>query len=193
MLLQTYHFKVISPPCEPGAEKWTAIAQLDDDIGEVLPYLNATLKRAIYNHPARALTWRMGGHSIAIRPREIAISNLPDQENAAVEMKRVVDLINRTWERRAEITPSLEMRQRLKPMEVYKALACDELQRMRAANLFHVRVEADGRRVRTRAVPVTFHRNLSREARKVATTLGRSGQLNDADDLYLPYHRCLER
>jgi ArsR family metal-binding transcriptional regulator len=122
MLLQTYHLKVVSPPCEPGAEKWSALAQLDDDIGEVLPYLNATLKRAIYNHAARALTWRMGGHSIAIRPREIAVSNLPDQENAAVEMKRVVDLVNRTWERRAEITPSVEMRQRIKPMEVYRLL-----------------------------------------------------------------------
>ncbi len=122
MLLQTYHLKVIAPPCEPGAEKWTAIAKLDDDIGEVLPYLNATLKRAIYHHAAQALTWRMGGHSIALRPREIAISNLPDQESAAIVMKRVVDLVNRTWERRAEIIPSTEARQRLKPMEVYKLL-----------------------------------------------------------------------
>ena len=122
MLLQTYHLKVIAPPCEPGAEKWTAFAQLDDDIGEVLPYLNATLKRAIYHQAAQALTWRMGGHSIAIRPREIAISNLPEQTAAAVEMKRMVDLVNRTWDRRAEITPSTETRQRLKPMEVYKLL-----------------------------------------------------------------------
>jgi ArsR family metal-binding transcriptional regulator len=122
MLLQTYQLKVIAPPCEPGAEKWTAFAKLDDDIGQVLPYLNATLKRGIYNHAASALTWRMGGHSIAIRPREIAVGNLPDQETAAVEVKRVVDLVNRTWERHTEITPSLEMRQRLKPMEVYKLL-----------------------------------------------------------------------
>jgi ArsR family metal-binding transcriptional regulator len=122
MLLQTYHLKVVSPPCEPGAEKWTATAKLDDDIGEVLPYLNATLKRAIYYHDARALTWRMGGHWIAVRPREIAISNLSDQASAAVEMKRVVDLVNRLWERRAAITPSIESRPRLKPMEVYRLL-----------------------------------------------------------------------
>jgi ArsR family metal-binding transcriptional regulator len=122
MLLQTYHLRVVSPPCEPGAEKWSAMAVLDDDIGEVLPYLNAALKRATYNHAARALTWHMGGHSIAIRPREIAVGNLPDQETAAVEIKRVVDLVNRTWERRAEITPSTETRQRLKPMDVYRLL-----------------------------------------------------------------------
>jgi ArsR family metal-binding transcriptional regulator len=132
MLLQTYSLNVFSPPCEPGAERWSVKAALDDDIGDALPYLNATLKGAIYNHAARALTWRMGGHAIAIRPREIAISNLRDQDAAATEVQRVADLINRTWERRAEMTPSVEMRQRLKPMDVYKLLpatnckACDQ-------------------------------------------------------------------
>lgn len=122
MLLSSYTLDIFSPPCEPGAERWSAKAALDDDIGDALPYLNVTLKGAIYNHAARALTWRMGGHAIAIRPREIAVSNLRDREGAATEIKRVADLVNQTWERRAEITPSIEMRQRLKPMDVYKLL-----------------------------------------------------------------------
>ncbi|MBM3130580.1 MAG: Fe-S cluster protein [Chloroflexi bacterium] len=130
MLVQSYHLEVFAPPCAPGAERWCAKATLADDIGDALPYLNATIKGAIpkglsvYNHAARALTWplRVGGHTIAVRPREIAISNLVDKDAAATEMQRVVGLINHTWERRAEITPSIEMRQRLKPMEVYKLL-----------------------------------------------------------------------
>ncbi|MCL4396471.1 MAG: hypothetical protein M1482_16990 [Chloroflexi bacterium] len=118
----SYTLDVFSPPCEPGAERWSVKAALEDDIGEALPYLNTTLKGAIYNHAARALTWRMGGHAIALRPREIAISNLSDKDAAATEVQRVVDLVSRTWERRAEITPSVEMRRRLKPMDVYKLL-----------------------------------------------------------------------
>ena len=122
MLLQSYQSNLFAPPCAPGAERWSAKAALDDDIGDALPYLNASIKSAIYNHAARALTWRMGGHSFAVRPREIAISNLLDKDAAATEMQRVAELINRTWERRAEIAPSIEMRQRLKPMDVYKLL-----------------------------------------------------------------------
>ncbi len=122
MLLSHYHLDVFSPPCEPGAERWSAKAALDEDIGDALPYLNTALKGAIYNHAARALTWRMGGHAVAIRSREIAISNLRDKDAAATEVKRVVDIINRTWERRAEISPSVETRQRLKPVDVYKLL-----------------------------------------------------------------------
>jgi ArsR family metal-binding transcriptional regulator len=86
MLLRSYHFDLFAPPCAPGAERWSAKAALDDDIGDALPYLNATIKRAIYNHAARALTWRMGGHTISVRPREIAISNLFDKDAAAIEM-----------------------------------------------------------------------------------------------------------
>jgi ArsR family metal-binding transcriptional regulator len=122
MLVQTYQLNIFSPPCDPGAERWAVKAALDDDIGDALPYLNVAFKGAIYNHAVRALTWRMGGHAIAIRPREIAVSNLTDQAAAATEVKRVADLINRTWERRTEITPSTVMRQRLKPMDVYKLL-----------------------------------------------------------------------
>jgi ArsR family metal-binding transcriptional regulator len=122
MLLQSYHLDLFAPPCDPGAERWSAKAALADDIGAALPYLNTAIKGAIYNHAARALTWRMGGHTIAVRPREIAISNLVDKDAAATEMQRVVELIKRTWEHRAEITPSIEMRQRLKPMQVYRLL-----------------------------------------------------------------------
>jgi ArsR family metal-binding transcriptional regulator len=122
MLVQSYQLNIFSPPCDPGAERWAVKAALDDDIADALPYLNVALKGAIYNHAACALTWRMGGHTIAVRPHEIAVSNLADQSAAATEVKRVADLINRTWERRAEITPSTAMRQRLKPMEVFKLL-----------------------------------------------------------------------
>ncbi|MCX7839733.1 MAG: Fe-S cluster protein [Anaerolineae bacterium] len=122
MLVRNYHLEVFAPPCNPGAERWCARAALDNDIGDVLPYLNAVIRNAIYNHAARVLTWRMGGHTIAVRPREIAISNLVDKDAAETEMQRVVGLINRTWEHCAEITPSTETRQRLKPMEVYKLL-----------------------------------------------------------------------
>ncbi|MEW5718330.1 MAG: (Fe-S)-binding protein [Chloroflexota bacterium] len=128
MLLQSYQLDLFTPPCAPGAERWSAKVTLNSDIGDALPYLNAALKGAIYNHGARALTWRMGGHTIAVRPREIAISNLLDKDAAATEVQRVVGLINRTWDRRAEIAPSTEMRQRLKPMEVYKLLPATNCQ-----------------------------------------------------------------
>jgi ArsR family metal-binding transcriptional regulator len=71
MLIERYDLEVTTPPCEPGAERFNAIARLTTDISQVLPYLNATWKGAIYDHANRYLTWRTGGRAIAFPPRTV--------------------------------------------------------------------------------------------------------------------------
>ena len=122
VLVESYDLEVTSPPCDPGAERFNAIARLIVDISEVLPYLNATWKRAIYDHANCCLTWRMGGRAVTVQPYEIAVSNLEDREEAATVIERLVGMINRTWERRGEIEPSTVKRERLKALDVYKLL-----------------------------------------------------------------------
>lgn len=133
MLIEKYDLEVFTPPCEPGAERFSAIARLVADIHEVLPYLNATLRGAIFNATAAALTWKKGGHNIAFHADRIAVSNVPDREAAVQAVEGLIKLVNRTWERRAEIVPSHEIRRRPGMMEVYKLLprsnckACGEV------------------------------------------------------------------
>jgi ArsR family metal-binding transcriptional regulator len=122
MLIEMYDLEVFTPPCDPGAERYAARARLTADISEVLPYLNATLRGAIYHPGANALTWKQGGHNIAFHAYEIATSNVEDQEGAEKEIKALIKLVNRTWERRAEIAPDTSMRQRPTPMAIYKLL-----------------------------------------------------------------------
>lgn len=121
-MIDNYDLEVFTPPCEPGAERFAARALLKVDISVVLPYLNATLQGAIYHPGAKALIWKKGGHHIAFHAYEIAISNVEDRENAEKEIKGLVGLVNRTWERRDEITPDTSTRQRPTPMGVYNLL-----------------------------------------------------------------------
>lgn len=122
MLITRYEVQVFTPPCEPGAERYAAKALLADDVSEVLPYLNAQLRGAVYHRKAHALTWKKGGHNIAFHPYEIATSNVADRADAVKELAGLVDLVNRTWARRDEIEPSYEARQRPAPMAVYQLL-----------------------------------------------------------------------
>lgn len=122
MLIEEYDLEVFTPPCEPGAERYAARARLNADISEALPYLNATISGAIYHPSANALTWKKGGHNIAFHAYEIATSNMEDRQGAEKEIKGLIDLVNRTWERRSEITPDHTTRQRPTPMAVYKLL-----------------------------------------------------------------------
>jgi len=122
MLIEQYDLEVFSPPCNPGAERNAARARLTVDISEILPYLNATLRGAVYHPTANALTWKKGGHNIAFHAYEIASSNVEDREVAEKELKGLIDLVNRTWECRAEIQPDFKTRQRPTSMAIYKLL-----------------------------------------------------------------------
>lgn len=122
MLIESYELEVFTPPCDPEAVRYAARARLACDISDVLPYLNATLRGAVYLPAAQALTWKKAGHSVAFHAYEIAVSNVEDRDEAQKEIKGVIDLVNRTWERRSEITPSLVTRQRPAPMALYKLL-----------------------------------------------------------------------
>ena len=122
MLIEHCDLKVYTPPCDPGAERFSAFAELAVDISEVLPYLNATLRGAIYYRAANALTWKKGGHNLAFHAYQIATSNVEDYDAAVKEIEGLIKLINRTWERRSEIVPDYETRQRPPLMTVYKLL-----------------------------------------------------------------------
>ena len=112
MLIDTYDLDIFTPPCEPGAERYSAVARLTTDISQALPYLNATLHGAIYHKAANALTWKKGGHNIAFHAFQIATSNVADRDAAIKELDGLIQLVNRTWERRVDITPDTETHQR---------------------------------------------------------------------------------
>ena len=122
MLIEEYDLEVTTPSCDPGAERFNAIARFTVDISEVLPHLNAIWKGAIYDHANHFLTWLTGGRTITVWPHKIAVSQLEDRGDAERVIERLVGKINRTWERRAEIEPSTVKRERLKALDIYKLL-----------------------------------------------------------------------
>jgi ArsR family metal-binding transcriptional regulator len=122
MLIEDYDLEIYTPACDPGAERFVATAHLYVDISALLPYLNATLRGAIYHPKANALTWKKGGHNIAFHAVEVSTSNVENREAAAQELGGLVKLINHTWERRTEITPDTATHERPAPMAVFKLL-----------------------------------------------------------------------
>jgi len=122
MLIEKYDLEVFTPPCEPGAERFSAIARLVVDISEALPYLNATLRGAVYDAAGPSITWTKAGHRVVFQPYQVAISNVEDRDAAIREAEGLIALVNRTWERREEITPDYKTRRRPAPMALYKLL-----------------------------------------------------------------------
>ncbi len=122
MLIEDYDLEVFTPPCHPGAERFSAIARLAVDISPVLPYLNAVLKGAVYSPEAPALSWAHGGHKVVFSAGQIAVSNIEDREEALRLLEGEIARVNQIWAARDEITPSTHVHKRPTPLALYKLM-----------------------------------------------------------------------
>lgn len=172
MLIEKYDLEVFTPACDPGSERFAAVARLVTDIGEVLPYLNATLRGAVYTPAAHALTWKKAGHNIAFHAYEVAVSNVPDRDAAIKEVEGLVKLVNRTWERRAEIVPDHVTHQRPGLMDVYKALPRTNCKACGQASCFVFANKLVAGQVRLQDCPVLGEPQYAEQQAQLADGLG---------------------
>ena len=121
-MIRTLEPEIILPACDHTRETVNVIGRFQEDINQVLPYLNATQPQALYHRAANILRFRFEGHQVTFQPHEMALSGFEDGDQAVQSLFRLQRLINETWERRNEITPSTVERKRLQPLAVYKLL-----------------------------------------------------------------------
>jgi ArsR family metal-binding transcriptional regulator len=121
MLLSSYNITRILP-CLADPEKIRVIAEIPDEIHEVFPYLNATLKGCIYNHPANTLTIKKDGKLFTLHFQHITLAKIEDEKEADEILRWLKDLINETYEKREQIEPNYSMAAELKALDIYKLL-----------------------------------------------------------------------
>jgi ArsR family metal-binding transcriptional regulator len=121
MLLQSYKI-TRTLPCLADPEKIRVIAELSDEIHEVLPYLNTILKGCIYNHPANTLTIKKDGKLLTLHFNHITLAKVEDEKEAEEILKWLMDLINGTYEKRDQIEPDYSKGADLKALDIFKLL-----------------------------------------------------------------------
>ena len=122
MLLRNYTLRVVLSECNPSSQKVNAIADLSEDISEVLPYLNTLFKGRQYNPEERNLTVKRGGRFITFWPRQIAITKLEDEKEAREVMEDLKQILNETYTNKDRIKPTYTSRPIPKPLEIFKLL-----------------------------------------------------------------------
>jgi len=122
MLIKNYSKEIFRPECNPGFESVHCIAQLDQDISEVLPYLNAVLGGFDYLKNPPAVIFRSQGKLITVHGDKIAINALRDEVEADKILKWLKREINQAWDNREDIEPSYEGAPKPKVIEILKLL-----------------------------------------------------------------------
>lgn len=122
MLLKGYRKEVVRPECRPEAQSVHCIAHLDEDIAEVIPYLNAVLGGFQYIKDPPSVSFKVHGKLIAVHPGKICVNALRDEAEGDKIIEWLKQEINDTWERRGEIEPRFEGAPKPKVFEILKLL-----------------------------------------------------------------------
>lgn len=109
-------------PCTADSARIRFKAKFSTDISEILPYINSTVKDAIYNKKIQSLTIRKEFRIITIYGNDLAVSKAVNESEAYEIMDLVKDLVNNTYERKDEIEPLYEMREKPSALKIYKYL-----------------------------------------------------------------------
>jgi ArsR family metal-binding transcriptional regulator len=122
MLLQDYTLRVVLSDCNPSSQKVNAIADLSEDISEVLSYLNTVLKGIQYNETEKILVVKKGGRLITFRPRQVALTKLEDENEARIVMEELTQILNETYANREQIKATYTSRSIPRPLDIFKLL-----------------------------------------------------------------------
>ena len=122
MLLRQYDLKIVLSECNPSSLKVNALADLSDDISEVLPYLNTALKGLQYYAEEKILTVKKEGRLISFRPRQIALTKLEDEQEAREVMEELKQIVNETFANKDHIEPTYTSRRIPRPLDIFKLL-----------------------------------------------------------------------
>jgi ArsR family metal-binding transcriptional regulator len=122
VLLNGYRKEIFRPACNPNFQSVHCYAYLDEDIREVLPYLNAVLGGSDYADDPPSVLFQIHGRLIAVYPKKIAINALKDEGEADKLLEWLKMQINEAWEKRHDIEPSYGVAPKPQAIEVLKLL-----------------------------------------------------------------------
>ena len=122
MLLETYQLEIFNSKCQPGAMGVHCFAHLDQDVSDVLPYLNSVLGGFEYIKDPPSVTFKAQGKLITVHGDKIAVNALKDEQEAEKIVGWLKREINEAWEKRGEIVSSVEGAPRPKFIEILKLL-----------------------------------------------------------------------
>lgn len=122
MLLTGYTKTFSLPACMPGSTSLHCVADLNEDIREVLPYINATIGGYGYVREPASVGFKMHGKLLTVHAKQICVNALKDEDEGEKILKWLLKEINEAWKNRDNIEPKYEDLPKPSMVEILKFL-----------------------------------------------------------------------
>ena len=108
MLLAGYTKNITLPTCMPGSTSLHCVADLNEDISEVIPLINATIGGYGFVREPVSVSFKMYGKLLTVHSKQICVNALKDEEEADNILNWLMKEINDAWEKKDSIVPKYE-------------------------------------------------------------------------------------
>jgi len=105
MLLKQYTLEIFKSKCQSDAKGVHCFAHLEQDVSDVIPYLNSVLGGFEYLSDPPAVTFRAQGKLITVHGNKIAVNALKDEIEATKIVEWLKNEINDAWDKKDSIEP----------------------------------------------------------------------------------------
>lgn len=105
MLLKQYTLEIFKSKCQSDAKGVHCFAHLEQDVSDVIPFLNSVLGGFEYFFDPPAVTFRAQGKLITVHGNKIAVNALKDEIEATKIVEWLKNEINDAWDKKDQIEP----------------------------------------------------------------------------------------
>jgi len=176
MLLERCRMQLANPPCNPSAETVNAIVEFEDDLTELLPYLNAQFGPGMYDADVPFLRLSVRGKVVTIHPKMIAVSNLSDEGEAREVVDWLRDTINAVAARKGRIEPCCKSIGDVKALHVFKLLSGSNCGQCGYATCLAFSAAVAGRQAYARQCAPLFSGDREQQRRALLGLLGQEDE-----------------
>ncbi len=122
MLLKNYRIEMFRPGCNASFQSLNCYAHLEEDISDVIPYLNAVLGGTGFTQTPPSVMFKIHGRLITVYSDKISINALKDASEAEKFVEWMKNEINDAWEKRHQIIPKYGVAKKPEILDVLKLL-----------------------------------------------------------------------
>ncbi len=101
---------------------WGAHFKLDNDVSELFPYINATVKDAIFYDKPEYVKFFIDDFQCVLYPDDVIAAPFKDQEQAIKFTKRLIDFLNDLYSKKDSLKPNHKKFRPVSVIDIYKLL-----------------------------------------------------------------------
>ncbi len=117
-----YAFRLVNIECMPQSDHFNVVMELEEPIGDLLPYCAAVFPNCIYVHGAGVANVMDQGHIVGLYADKITITDVAGPDEAALWCERYFQKIQEVRRNRPAITPVLYKRPTVTVLDIYRTL-----------------------------------------------------------------------